>query len=55
MLLHSDIQDGKLWLQHDGTEDGVADELVSAGVSKERIVLAFRHALLRALTQLAAA
>ncbi len=54
-LLHIDIQGGKLWIQHDGTEDGVADELVAAGVPKQSIVLAFRPASLRALTEFAVA
>ena len=53
-LIHVDIQDGKLWIQHDGTEDGVADELASAGVPKQAIVLAFRPASLRAHTEYAA-
>jgi hypothetical protein len=54
-LIHVDIEDGKLWIQHDGTEDGIADELVSAGIPKGRIVLAFRPASLRALTEYAVA
>lgn len=41
-LLHIDIVDNKLWIQHDGTEEGIADELVAAGISKEHIVLGFR-------------
>lgn len=41
-LLHIDIIDHKLWIQHDGTEEGVANELVAAGIPKESIVLAFR-------------
>ena len=40
-LLHLDIKDGKIWIQHDGTEDGVANDLVEMGVPKEDIVLAF--------------
>ncbi|MEM9538776.1 MAG: XisI protein [Cyanobacteria bacterium P01_E01_bin.42] len=40
-LLHIDIIDGKLWIQHDGTEDGIANELVAAGIPKNCIVLAF--------------
>jgi len=28
-LLHIDIIDQKIWIQHDGTEDGIADELVA--------------------------
>jgi hypothetical protein len=40
-VLHLDIKDGKIWIQHDGTEEGVANELVELGVPKEDIVLAF--------------
>lgn len=40
-LLHLDIKDGKIWIQYDGTEVGIAKELVSLGVPKEDIVLAF--------------
>src|SRR5262249_44929823 len=32
-VLHLDIRDGKIWIQHDGTKAGIADELVEAGVS----------------------
>ncbi|BCL34723.1 XisI protein [Nostoc sp. MS1] len=41
-LLHIDIIDHKLWIQHDGTEEGVAVDLVAAGIPHEQIVLAFR-------------
>jgi hypothetical protein len=41
-LLHIDIINHKLWIQHDGTEEGVAVDLVAAGIPKEQIVLAFR-------------
>ncbi|MGK7874270.1 MAG: XisI protein [Xenococcaceae cyanobacterium] len=40
-LLHIDIKEGKIWIQHDGTEEGVAKELLELGVPKEDIVLAF--------------
>ncbi|MDQ4078745.1 MAG: XisI protein [Chloroflexota bacterium] len=40
-VLHLDIKDGKIWIQHDGTEIGIANELVELGVPKEDIVLAF--------------
>lgn len=43
-LVHIDVIDGKLWIQRDGTEHGVAKELVEAGVPKDRIVLAFHPA-----------
>lgn len=54
-LIHVDIIDGKLWIQHDGTEEGIAPELVSAGVPKSRIVLAFRPPEMRQLTEFAVA
>jgi hypothetical protein len=39
--MHLDIVDGKIWIQRDGTEDGIAYELEEAGVPKSDIVLAF--------------
>lgn len=41
-LIHIDIKDNKIWIQSDGTEIGVANELVEAGVPKQDIVLAFK-------------
>jgi hypothetical protein len=41
-LVHIDIIDGKLWIQRDGTEEGIAADLERAGVLKEHIVLGFR-------------
>lgn len=41
-LLHLDLIDNKVWIQHDGTEDGIADELVKEGIPKEHIILAFK-------------
>ena len=40
-VLHIDIKDEKIWIQHDGTEVGIANELVALGVPKEDIILAF--------------
>jgi hypothetical protein len=39
--LHIDLRDGKIWIQHDGTERGVATELLEAGVPATDLVLAF--------------
>jgi hypothetical protein len=41
-IVHMDIKNGKIWIQHDGTEIGMANELVTLGVPKEDIVLAFQ-------------
>ena len=49
-LLHIDIINNKLWIQHDGTEEGIADELVAEGIPKEHIVLAFKSEERRKLT-----
>nr|WP_287600910.1 element excision factor XisI family protein [Thiothrix sp.] len=35
--------DGKIWIQYDGTEEGVATELLEACVPKDHIALGFRH------------
>jgi hypothetical protein len=40
--LHIDIKNGKIWLQHNGTENHIAQELVALGVPKEDIVLGFQ-------------
>ncbi|HTE19729.1 MAG TPA: XisI protein [Armatimonadota bacterium] len=42
-VVHIDVRDGKVWIQHDGVEDGIADELLAAGIPPEHIVLAFQH------------
>lgn len=46
-VLHVDIKDGKVWIQHDGTSQPIAEELVQAGVPKEDIVLGFHPQELR--------
>ena len=54
-LAHIDIIDGKLWIQTDNTEHGIAPELVRAGIPKSVIVLAFRPPEVRAHTDYAVA
>ncbi|MBR8826611.1 MAG: XisI protein [Gomphosphaeria aponina SAG 52.96 = DSM 107014] len=49
-LLHLDLIDNKVWIQHDGTEDGIADELVKEGIPKEHIILAFKPPEIRPYT-----
>ena len=55
VLLHIDIIGNKVWIQHDGTSPGVAEELVAAGIPREAIVLGFRPARLRQHTGFAVA
>ncbi|MDX2214889.1 MAG: XisI protein [Oculatellaceae cyanobacterium bins.114] len=52
-LIHVDIQAGKIWIQYDGTEAGIANELVEAGVPKQDIVLAYQSPSMRKLTEFA--
>lgn len=52
-ILHIDIKDEKIWIQHDGTEIGVANELVEMGVPKQDIVLAFHAPARRKYTEFA--
>jgi XisI protein len=54
-LVHVDIIDGKIWIQRDGTEHGIANELVAAGVPREHIVLGFRSPELREHSEFAVA
>jgi hypothetical protein len=54
-VLHLDIRNEKIWIQHAGTEDGVANDLVKAGVPRDQIVLAFKSPDLRQHTDFAVA
>lgn len=53
VILHADIIDGKIWIQQDGTEQGLANQLVELGVPKHDIVLAFDPPNLRKYTDFA--
>ena len=55
VYLHVRIKDGKIWVEEDWTEEGIANELVRAGVPKEDIVLAFQPPDKRHLTEFAVA
>jgi hypothetical protein len=52
-VLHVDIKDGKIWVQHDGTEDAIAAQLVALGVPKQDIVLAYHAPHVRQYTEFA--
>ena len=41
-LAHVDIIGDKVWIQKDGTEEGIGEELLAAGVPRDRIVPGFR-------------
>jgi XisI protein len=41
-ITHVQIIGNKIWIQRDGIEDGITDELVEAGIPKDKIVLGFQ-------------
>jgi hypothetical protein len=51
--LHLDIVNEKIWIQHDGTEGGIANELIDCGIPKTDIVLAFHSPFKRQFTEFA--
>lgn len=53
VVLHVDIIDGKIWVQQDGTEVGIANKLVELGVSKQDIVLGIDPPKMRQYTDFA--
>ena len=53
VIIHVDIIDDKIWIQRDGTEVGIANELLAVGIPKEKIVLAFKSPFKRQFTDFA--
>jgi XisI protein len=54
-LVHIDIIAGKVWIQRDDTDGGIAYTLVEAGIPKEQIVLGFQEPRVRPYTDYAVA
>jgi XisI protein len=52
-ILHLDIKDGKIWFQHNGTENDIPAELVEMGVAKTDIVVGFHSPFKRQFTEYA--
>ena len=53
--VYARIINGKIWIQEDWTEEGIANELVRAGIPCEDIVLGFQHPEMRKFSDFAAA
>jgi hypothetical protein len=53
VVIHVDIIDDKIWIQRDGTEIGIANELTELGIPKQDIVLGFKSPLKRHFTDFA--
>jgi len=54
-VVHIDISGEKIWIQYDDTEEGIVTDLIDEGVSKNDIVLGFRHPKVRQYTGFAVA
>lgn len=52
-IVHVRLRDGKIWIEYDGTEEGIATALLAAGVPKEEIVLGFHSEKKRRFTEFA--
>jgi hypothetical protein len=50
---HIDIKYGKIWIQYNGTDRHIAEELVELGIPKEDIVLGFQTPYRRQFTEYA--
>src|SRR5262245_42314799 len=55
VILHLLLKNGKVWIVRDGTEEGIAVDLIAAGIPKDEIVLAFYRPERRAITEFAVA
>ena len=53
ITLHLRLHNGKIWIEEDWTGSGITTELLEAGISKDEIVLSFRHLRKRPLTEFA--
>lgn len=54
-VIHLDIKDGKIWIQHNTTEDSIAEALGKLGVPKQDIVLGLHAPIRRQFTEYAVA
>ncbi|GAX46146.1 fdxN element excision controlling factor protein [Tolypothrix sp. NIES-4075] len=52
-VMHFDIQDGKIWIQYNGTEESLAERLVEMGVPTNDIVIGFHSSFKRQFTRYA--
>jgi hypothetical protein len=51
--LHLRLKNGKIWIEQDWTEDGIASDLLKAGVPNNDIVLAFYDPEIRSMSEFA--
>lgn len=51
--IYARLHNGKIWIENDWTEQGLATELVERGVPREDVVLAFHPPTMRPYTEFA--
>jgi XisI protein len=52
-IIHIDIKSDKVWIQHNITEELIADDLMNLGVDRNDIVLGLHHPSMRQYTDFA--
>jgi hypothetical protein len=52
-VIHIDIRGDKVWIQHDGTNEHIAQRLMDQGIPQDHIVLGFHAPYQRPLTAFA--
>ncbi|WP_271252071.1 XisI protein [Pseudanabaena sp. Chao 1811] len=52
-VVHLDIKDDKIWVQHNGTEFDIAIRLAEMGIPKQDIVNGFHSSYMRQFTEFA--
>lgn len=40
-LIYITLHDGKVWVEYDGIEQGIVEDLIAGGIPTDRVVLAF--------------
>ena len=54
-IIHIDIKNDKVWLQHNATEESIANDLMDIGIDRNDIVLGLHHPSQRPYTDFAIA
>lgn len=49
-VMHFDIENGKIWIQYNGTEEAIAQRLVDMGVPPSDIIIGFHSPFKRQFT-----
>lgn len=52
-VIHIDLKGDKVWIQHDGTNEHIAQRLMAEGIPQDHIVLGFHAPYKRPLTDFA--